>query len=342
MGPIVNPAAEDLWFCRMDAQTSARVEHTLRALQVAYSRDDTAIRVPVYATVGAMVDLVAQGLSAEQQACVRVAWTISGVGRAAAERQDMSLATFLQRVEHRWFTQLLDERRLFMHFQPIVRLGAPEIHAHEALVRADHAGRTLSGFEIISMAEQLELIVPLDARTRTLAIEQFSATELRSKLFINFQPSAIYNPEFCLLTTFQALERSRLRPEDVVFEVVESEEIHDTLHLLRIMHMYRMHGMGVALDDYGTGHSTGERLANLRPDYLKLDKSLTRDIASNPEAQETIAAIMHDAVRIDCQVIAEGIETVAQRDALRALGIPYGQGYLFARPARDPRVTWPD
>ncbi len=180
-----------------------------------------------------------------------------------------------------------------MHFQPIVVVGRREVAAYEALVRATHAGRELSGGEIVAMAQETGLLVPLDARTRVRAIEQFAAHGLESQLFVNFQPSTIYSPRYCLRATFSVLERTALRPENVVFEVIESEDVDDLAHLRRVMDMYRSHGLKVAMDDFGVGYSTHQRLLRLRPDYIKLDRSLTVAVARDAEAQDYIASLVH-------------------------------------------------
>lgn len=112
-------------------------------------------------------------------------------------------------------------------------------------------------------------------------------------------------------------------------------------HLRCIIDLYRAHGLGIAMDDFGVGYSTHERLLRLQPDYVKLDKSLCRDVATNGAAQDAIAGILRVAGEAGCRVIAEGIETVVQQTRLRELGVELGQGYLYARPAAAPQVTWP-
>lgn len=340
-GPLQRPAAEELWFYGPDVAARDKIQRALAAANLVHTNEQTYLKVAVTGAATPVLDAAAAALSPEECARVNVAWIISGTTPLKAVKEQLTLAALRDEMEHRWFARLLDERGLYMNFQPIVSLRHPSVHAHEALVRAEHDGREMSGVEVVTLAERTGLIVPLDARTRVTAIEQFSASSLQSKLFINFQPSAIYNPRYCLRTTFAALERSRLRPEDVVFEVVESEDIADVPHLLRIMQTYRDHGLGVALDDFGAGYSTAERLVALRPDYLKIDKSLTRNVAGDEGARRIVASIVRMAGDKGCRVIAEGIETVGQRDALRDLGVELGQGYLFARPARQPRVTWP-
>jgi len=323
------------------AATRHKMHESLRAAGVALTHDEPYLKAPVTENAALVLDRAATALTPAEHAHVTVAWVIAGTTPGQAVREELPLVRLQAEVQQRWFTQLLDERLLFMHFQPIVSLHAPEVYAHEALVRAQHEGRELSGFEIVTTATALGLLVPLDARTRVTAIDQFVASGLERKLFINFQPSAIYNPRYCLRTTFAALERTALRPQDVVFEVVESEDVADMGHLRRIIQAYRAQGLGVAMDDFGAGFSTPQRLLQLHPDYIKLDKALTATVATDSAAEDALAAIVRLAHAEGCRVIAEGIETVAQHEVLRALGVEFGQGYLYARPARLPVVTWP-
>jgi EAL domain-containing protein (putative c-di-GMP-specific phosphodiesterase class I) len=340
-GPVGRPTAEELWFYGHEERRGESIVAALTAVGATAAIEGGYVKAPVAGEVAPLLEGVATSLGADEQAAEKVAWIIAGTGAARAVAEGLTLRRLQVELRHRWFARLFDEQGLYMHFQPIVSLRRREVFAHEALVRAQHDGRELSGFEIVSTAAQAGLIVPLDARTRRTAITQFAEDGLGGKLFINFQPSAIYNPEFCLRTTFAAIERTALRPEDIVFEVVESEEIADTGHLLRIMRTYRDHGLGVAMDDFGVGYSTTERLLQLHPDYVKLDKALTSHVATEAAARERVAEIVRLATAEGCRVIAEGIEDVAQRDALRDLGCEFGQGYLFARPARRPQVTWP-
>ncbi len=317
------------------------MQQALVAAGVALEHDAPYLKIPVKGGVMPLLERAAAALTPDECAQVTVAWIIAGTTPIEAVREELPLVRLRAELQHRWFTQLLDERLLYMHFQPIVSLHAPEVFAHEALVRARHEGRELSGFEIVTTATERGLLVPLDARTRVTAIEQFATSGLTSKLFINFQPSAIYNPRYCLRTTFAALEQTALRPQDVVFEVVESEDVADIGRLRRIIEAYRAQGLGVAMDDFGAGYSTSKRLLQLHPDYVKLDKTLTALVATDSAAQRGLSAIIRMAHDEGCRVIAEGIETVAQHDVLRDLGVEFGQGYLYASPARFPVVTWP-
>lgn len=112
------------------------------------------------------------------------------------------------------------------------------------------------------------------------------------KRFVNFLPSSIYNPEFCLTHTFEAIERLELDPKDFVFEVVETEQIQHMSILQHIFSVYRSRGMSVALDDVGAGYSTIELMNRLEPDFVKIDRSLIDQCDRDPVKQQQIIDIV--------------------------------------------------
>jgi len=98
------------------------------------------------------------------------------------------------------------------------------------------------------------------------------------------------------------------------------------------MHAFTDLGFSFAIDDLGAGYSGLETVATLKPSYLKIDMALVRDVHQKKVSQQVVKAIMEMAVGMGATVIAEGIQTKEEADALRGLGIRFGQGYLFARP----------
>ncbi|QAS54698.1 hypothetical protein HLI_17625 [Halobacillus litoralis] len=156
------------------------------------------------------------------------------------------------------------------------------------------------------------------------------------KIFINFLPSTIYVPEFCLQHTFQIVEEFNIDPSDLVFEVVETEKIKDVDHMKSILDTYKSSGMKVALDDVGAGYSTLEMLNLLQPDFLKIDRSYIQNCHTSPEKQAFLYKVMDRAKHIGIKVLAEGIETRDEWNWLHALGVNYGQGYFIGCPEAVP------
>jgi EAL domain-containing protein (putative c-di-GMP-specific phosphodiesterase class I) len=153
-----------------------------------------------------------------------------------------------------------------------------------------------------------------------------------AKVFINFMPSSIYGPVFCMKSTMHAMSQTRLKPEDIVFEVVESEAVHDAKHLKKICNYYRDHGFKFALDDVGTGSNSLQMVCDLHPDYIKIDKSLVSGLG-NLMYRSTVGKIVDLADEFNVAVIAEGIEDLPTAEICSKLGIQFMQGYYFARPA---------
>ena len=142
-------------------------------------------------------------------------------------------------------------------------------------------------------------------------------------------------------TLLEAAQQFDFPLERLMFEVTEVERIEDPSHLKRIFDEYSKRGFTTAIDDFGAGYSGLNLLASFQPHVIKLDMALTRNIHADVVRQAIVAGIVQVAVRLNIEVIAEGIETIAERDVLTELGIRYMQGYLYARPGFE-RLVEPD
>jgi len=242
-----------------------------------------------------------------------------------------------RRFQARWLVEALDEHRYESWFQPIVHasgdLDAPSVFAHESLFRIFDESETMipPGFAF-SLAEQGELLFALDLTARRSAVEYFSRARLDGKVFINFNPSSIYDPAYCLRATASAIHELGLKPSDVVFEIVETHKASDMNHLKGILSFYRNSGFGVAIDDIGSGWSGLNLLEQLRPDYIKIDMELISGIDRNVYKQNIVKHLIEIARHNRIKVIAEGIETRQEANLLKEFGADFLQGYYFAKP----------
>ena len=118
-----------------------------------------------------------------------------------------------------------------------------------------------------------------------------------------------------------------------MFEVAEAERVSDPAHLRRILHSYKEMGFTVDIDDFGAGHSGLNLLADFQPDLVKLDMGLVRGIEADRARRAIVGGLVGICADLGVGVVAEGVETEAEHQALRDLGVPMLQGYLFARPA---------
>ena len=193
---------------------------------------------------------------------------------------------------------------------------------------------------MLGAARSLDMLFLLDQKCRLAAVRAASAIATRvapdTMFFINFLPTAIYNPEHCLQTTMTAVRSGTLQPQNICFEVVESEDVGDRKHLLGILDYYRSRGFKVALDDVGAGYSSLMAVGELKPDYIKLDGELVRRSVENPLERRIVrdlAATMRENQIIS---LGEGVETAEQFAFMNECGIELTQGYYHARPAPEP------
>ena len=216
-----------------------------------------------------------------------------------------------------------------MAFQPIVDLRTGEVHSYEALVRGSE-GQPAG--EILGRVTA-EARYAFDQKCRVTAIETAARLGIASRLNINFAPNAVYEPRNCLRATMDATRRTGLPHDRLVFELTEDEEIVDHDKVRRIFAEYKAQGLGTAIDDFGAGYSQLNLLAEMPPDYVKIDMKLIRGIDADRAKRAVVAGLRVACETLGVRVIAEGVETAAEAQTLRDMGIHLLQGYLFARPA---------
>ena len=216
-----------------------------------------------------------------------------------------------------------------MAFQPLVDLSEKEVFGYEGLVRGLNDE---SAYSVIKQVNARNLY-RFDQTCLVKAIALAAEANLTKRLNINFMPGAVYKPDICIRTTLRAAEHYGFPKEKITFEIVETEHIADTSHLQGIIDYYKKIGLRTALDDFGSGYANLEWLCDLSPDSIKIDMKLVRGINENHKKKSILRALVSLCKELEIDVLAEGIETVAERDALIELGIFKQQGYFFARPA---------
>ena len=227
-----------------------------------------------------------------------------------------------------------------MSFQPIVDARSMQVYAYEALVRPIGDG---SALEVLRQVNETNRYL-FDQTCRVKAVELAAKLQIPCYLSINFMPNAVYEAATCIRATLQAAERFGFPTERLIFEITENEQLVDKEHLKRIIKEYRRQGFQTAIDDFGAGYSGLNLLAEFQPDIVKLDMALLRHIDQDPVRKAIVTGIIGVCRALQIEVIAEGIETPAEYQALRDMGVSYFQGYLFARPMYEqlPPVNWPD
>lgn len=305
------------------------LETALTDRGVGFERSSNILTVRGISDHAKVIGLLRQMLSDPERAAVSV---------ITAKRNDfpvpVAIDEWWRMHETDWFSRALAQDRFTSWFQPIVDTGTSQVFAHECLIRLQ-GSRMYGGGEILDAARVRKEIHAFDSYARRLAIRCAGRNDANALYFVNFSPSSIYNPEFCMQSTMEQLQISGMRPENVVFEVIESDRVQESAHLRRICDFYRRHGFRFALDDVGTGANSLQLVCDLRPDYIKLDKSLVQNV-EQPMYAATIRKLIELADQFGLKVIAEGVETPSMMEDLWLLGARYMQGYLFGRPAPAP------
>ncbi|HVL76059.1 MAG TPA: EAL domain-containing protein [Noviherbaspirillum sp.] len=230
----------------------------------------------------------------------------------------------------------LAEGEFCLHYQPIVDLATGAVHKAEALVRWNHPARGLvSPSEFIAVAEETGIIGEIGDWVFREAVRQ--ACVWRAGIDPDFQISINVSPAQFLhggrdSGWIRRLEEIGLPGAGVVLEITEGllmdgrpETIATLLHL-------RGYGIQIALDDFGTGYSSLAYLKKFRIDFIKIDQSFVRNLAPGSDDLALCEAMIVMAHKLGIRLVAEGVETEAQRGLLAANGCDHGQGYLFARP----------
>ncbi|MAX50362.1 MAG: diguanylate phosphodiesterase [Methylophaga sp.] len=215
-----------------------------------------------------------------------------------------------------------------MAFQPIINCSNETIYGYEALVRGIN---NESAYSVISRVNDSNRYL-FDQLCRVKAISLASKLNITSMLSINFLPNAVYVPERCIRTTFEAAKQYDFPTERIMFEFTEVEKIDDTEHVKRIVDYYQSLGFKTAVDDFGSGYSGLNLLADFQTDIIKLDMALIRNIDSNKVRQAIIKNCITMFDELNITTLAEGIETYEEYAWLRDAGIELMQGYYFAKP----------
>jgi len=214
-------------------------------------------------------------------------------------------------------------------YQPIVDVRQRSIYAHEALVRGPHGEGAATVLARVNDSNRYRF----DQACRVKAIQGASALGMAEKLSINFLPNAIYRPELCIRTTLEAARTHGFPVERIIFEVTEGERIEDGPWFADILREYQRCGFKTAIDDFGAGYAGMSLLADFQPDLIKLDMGLIRHLDTDRARRTIVRNLARLCQEMAIEVIAEGVETASERDALRDAGIHLMQGYFFARPS---------
>ena len=265
---------------------------------------------------------------------------LAGVARAVREvlagRQD--LATWLEQRRHdqadgeaRALQEALAQGAMEIAFQPIVEAGSERIVAHEVLARTPHPAfpTTARLVEAAQRAQQLPQLTRAVVERLARALEQ---SPTAGRFFVNLHPGELSRAD----QVVDALAPLAPHAHRVVVEITERGAVLPEDGWVQTVEELSARGYAIAVDDLGAGQSSLRMLAELQPQYVKVDMSVVRDVDAEPARQRLVELLCRFADTTGAQVIAEGVETRLEADTLARLGVSLLQGYLFGRPLPAP------
>lgn len=241
----------------------------------------------------------------------------------AFQRRTIQAIKLISRVRHG-----LEQGEFELHYQPKIRLSDNGICGCEGLLRwRDGEGGLIPPGLFMPKVENTTLISPV---TRFVADEACRFAALGSgTISINFSVRNLFDEELlCLLKTM--IEDSGVAPSRLEIEITESALMQDLTAAKRAIERIRGYGIGVSIDDFGTGFASFEYLRHLPITGLKIDRAFVSGLEDDAKARKLMACMIDAGHALDLVVTAEGVETTAQRDILRQLGCDQAQGFLYS------------
>lgn len=233
-------------------------------------------------------------------------------------------------------THLIEDPNKYLQaaFQPIIDTRSGAIFGFEALARMPNSTCFNNIADLFPFAEKIGQLYPVETLCRRQAITSYpSIARDHEKLFLNINPKVLVDPEFAAGHTRKLLSEKGLSPSDVVLEITERSTIENFSAFRDALDHYRSQGYLIALDDVGAGYSSLQSVAELHPDFLKVDRSLIKNVNSDPIKWALLETFVTFSKRIGCRIIAEGVEMAEEMRTVVQLGVDYVQGFYVAKPS---------
>jgi EAL domain-containing protein (putative c-di-GMP-specific phosphodiesterase class I) len=236
----------------------------------------------------------------------------------------------------------LEHGEFVLHYQPKLDLQSGRITGVEALVRWRHPDHgLLLPARFVPLIEQTALIGPLTLHVIDVALKQMVAWRRRGiglEMSVNLSARNLLDHELSRQVA-ELLARHEIPPDQLTVEVTESAAMLDPERAVAVLAALRATGVGVSVDDFGTGNASIEYLAALPASELKIDRSFITGILQDARTQAIVRSTIDLARNLDLKVVAEGIESEAVLRHIRALGCTSGQGYFISRPLPAEELT---
>lgn len=231
--------------------------------------------------------------------------------------------------------QIIEKKKVYPVYQPIVSLKSGELLGYEALSRISLENCSFNVEEMFVYAEEFQCLWNLEYICRKKALKGARNDLGKKKLFLNVDPNIFRDERFKAGMTLDYLKRYNISPDNIVFEVCERTDIKEITPFQKTVNHYEKQHYEIAIDDFGKGHAHFTRIFFLHPKYVKIDMSLITDIDKDSVKNSYVEGLVKFCHSENISLIAEGIETKGELTALIRLGVDYGQGYFLGKPAEE-------
>lgn len=237
---------------------------------------------------------------------------------------------------HSHLNSILLQRNVNAVFQPILDLSRNTYIGFEGLIRGPEGSPLRRPVSLFRAAVQFGLSLEIEMLCRQAVLEAFARIQLPGRLFLNVSPSVLTHPSFRNGQTLALMKQLGIGPERVTIEITENQPTDDIQAMRDALLHYRGMGFRIALDDLGEGFSSLRLWSELHPEYVKIDKHFINGVDSDPLKRQFLRSFQQIAEGSGCQIIAEGIESEKEWQAVKDSGIALGQGFFIARPSAAP------
>jgi EAL domain-containing protein (putative c-di-GMP-specific phosphodiesterase class I)/GGDEF domain-containing protein len=249
----------------------------------------------------------------------------------------MQAGMYAEKTDYDILDRILEGEHIVPVYQSIVSLTDGHIFGYEALSRISEKDLEMNVEQVFRTADKMNKSWELEALCRTKALQNAAYLEGGKKLFLNVNPNIIHDQDFKDKFSRESFTKSRLNEygmnyRDIIFEITERVSIIDNKAFLGSIDHYRNQDYGIAIDDVGAGYSGLNTIASVRPNIIKLDIELIKDIDKDETKQFLCKAMVDFCKNAGILLLAEGIETEEELKTLIKLDVDLGQGYFLSVP----------
>lgn len=237
--------------------------------------------------------------------------------------------------------RIVENNALDTLFQPILKLDTGETIGYEALNRPAVTNQFPNAEMFYEFVGQSNQVFFFECFCRNISLKRFidrvkdNVKLSTSLLFINIHPHVLLDSNYHSGETLQLLFELGIEPNQVVFELTEKSAVTDFPLFEKVLSNYRSQGFRIAIDDVGSGYNSLKSMVYLKPEFIKLDKSLIQNIDQRIEQQQLVKLIVEYAKQSSTEIIAEGIERLEDLAFITEQGVHYGQGYALGKPQHE-------